>query len=64
LKACGAEFYFNQHINRDLLLKIAPDLHERVVYLCGPTPFMGVAVDQLLKAKVPHGNIILENFEY
>lgn len=30
-------------LNADLLMALVPDLHQRAVYICGPSPYMGAA---------------------
>jgi ferredoxin-NADP reductase len=41
-----------------------PDVREREVYLCGPTPMMEAVRDGLQLLGIPRGHIHFERFEF
>ena len=49
-------------INKQMLEIIAPDLHERHIYMCGPEGFMDTVKDILRELKFDLGNLHSESF--
>ena len=49
-------------INRQMLEIVAPDLHERQIYMCGPNGFMDAVKDILKELKFDLANLHLESF--
>ncbi len=45
------------HINADTIKKYAPDVLERVSYICGPLPFVNAIKDSLVQLNVPKNEI-------
>ena len=50
--------------DRDALLRIAPDVVDRDVYLCGPAPWMAAVQTALRDARVPTRQIHCEAFAW
>ncbi len=48
----------------DTLRRIAPDVHQRDVYLCGPAPWMVAVREALRLAGVPDGQVHAEEFAW
>ena len=46
------------------LRELVPDLRQREVYLCGPTPMMEAVRDGLRASGLPRGHIHFERFEF
>lgn len=46
------------------LRQLVPDLRQREVYLCGPTPMMEAVRDGLQSSGIPRGHIHFERFEF
>lgn len=46
------------------LRQLVPDLRQREVYLCGPTPMMEAVRDGLRASGIPRGRIHFERFEF
>jgi ferredoxin-NADP reductase len=49
-------------INKKMIKKLAPDLQERTVYVCGPDDFMAACKKKLLKLKLPSEKLFCESF--
>jgi ferredoxin-NADP reductase len=49
-------------INKKMIKKLAPDLPERMVYLCGPDAFMVACKKKLLKLNLPSEQLFSESF--
>ncbi len=45
------------HINADMIKREAPDVLERVSYICGPLPFVNAIKDALVQLNVPKDEI-------
>lgn len=48
----------------DALLRVAPDVVDRDVYLCGPAPWMDAVRDALWQAGVPDRQVHVEDFSW
>lgn len=51
-------------LTSDLLAEIAPDLHEREIFLCGPAAYMAAAQELLTAAGVDAARIHIESFVF
>ncbi len=49
-------------ISKKMINKLAPDLQERTVYLCGPDDFMAACKNKLLKLKLPPEKLFCESY--
>ncbi|ELM3616270.1 hybrid-cluster NAD(P)-dependent oxidoreductase [Aeromonas sobria] len=49
-------------LSPDMLRELAPDLHERHVYLCGPTPYMAAISTMLAELGLPPEQLHQESF--
>ena len=45
------------HINADMIKRYAPDVLDRVSYICGPLPFVNALKDALVQLNVPKNEI-------
>ncbi|MCL4372077.1 FAD-binding oxidoreductase [Candidatus Marsarchaeota archaeon] len=45
------------HVNADMIMKSAPDIMERTVYVCGPLPFVKAIKDALASLNVPNNRV-------
>ena len=50
------------YVNRTILEMIAPDIHERQIYMCGPPGFMNAVKDILKEMEFDIANLHLESF--
>jgi predicted ferric reductase len=51
-------------IDKEKILRLVPDVREREIYLCGPSPMMKKVSDICREIDVPEGNIHYERFSF
>ena len=52
------------HLSRERLQRLVPDLADHEVYLCGPDPMMAAAQASLERAGIPRRHIHRESFSF
>jgi glycine betaine catabolism B len=63
-RAVGQEWIgLTGRINRHMLDMVAPDIHERHIYMCGPKGFMDSAKSILSEMQFDQANLHLESFD-
>ena len=53
---------YKGRINKEMLTELAPDIHERTIYICGPEGFMDAAKEMILELGFDQANLHLESF--
>jgi ferredoxin-NADP reductase/anaerobic selenocysteine-containing dehydrogenase len=53
---------YKGRVNKEMLADLAPDLHERTIYICGPEGFMDSCKEMILEMGFDQSNLHLESF--
>ncbi|MEJ6683144.1 MAG: FAD-binding oxidoreductase [SAR86 cluster bacterium] len=53
---------YKGRVNKEMLADLAPDLHERTIYICGPEGFMDSSKEMILEMGFDQSNLHLESF--
>ncbi len=53
---------YKGRVNKEMLMELAPDIHERTIYICGPAGFMDAAKEMILELGFDQANLHLESF--